>query len=237
MSLSRRNGRRRDPNGSYDSLSFEAPGPTIERSNEPPALLLEKPRERNWMWVCSALWAKSDSGARAHLNIPDTVMLRHGDLAEWIFTGRNGEVMRKAQRNCTVDRVMQTFTVAALSNRDNMHGAVAIVGEVGGELKVVDENDFEELLHGIPSHAEFIQAYVPPRGALGPQSIANFRGEYKLQMNGRVQMSVCRIENSQHPDGFSAPCRGAGGASGVMRSMNPQINSHVGEQTCRSKSG
>ena len=134
--------------------------------------------------------------------------------------------MRKAQRNCTVQRILQSFAMSALSNRENIYSGVAIVTERGGSMNVVDEDDFEELISAIPPNVQSVQAYIPPRGAAGLQSLANFRDEYKVHMNGRVQLNTYRLDSAKKPFGFVASRN-----EGMLRSMNTGTNKQLNEYT------
>ena len=88
------------------------------RVSRPSELLSETPRRHAWPWVVSSLWTKG--AGRCHVNLVDTVLCERGNFVAWYFTSsRTGEVLRKAEKNATVESVQRKFVRTALSYDDN----------------------------------------------------------------------------------------------------------------------
>ncbi|OQR83766.1 hypothetical protein ACHHYP_14328 [Achlya hypogyna] len=59
------------------------------------------------LYTC--LWIKSTTARPLQLRIPDTIVIEHGRLAQWFFTSKYGEVLRRRRDKLTKERVFRFF--------------------------------------------------------------------------------------------------------------------------------
>jgi hypothetical protein len=65
-----------------------------------------KPKPPSYVW--DSLWSKGTT-ARATLNVVDTLVFKQGQLNKWIFTSKNGRVVKKSDGNINMQTVKQHF--------------------------------------------------------------------------------------------------------------------------------
>jgi hypothetical protein len=65
-----------------------------------------KPKPASFVW--DSLWSKSTI-ARARLNVVDTLVFEQGQLSKWIFTAKDGRVVKKSDANLNMSTVKQHF--------------------------------------------------------------------------------------------------------------------------------
>ena len=58
----------------------------------------------------SLLWTKDELNFGPQINIPDTVVIKHGQPIAWYFTSKNGKVKRKLRQNLMSARIEEAFT-------------------------------------------------------------------------------------------------------------------------------
>jgi hypothetical protein len=83
-----------------------------------------KPKPPSYVW--DSLWSKGAT-ARATLNVVDTLVFKQGQLNKWIFTAKDGRVVKKSTANINMLTVKQHF--------------MRLAGEVGGDVVAVVDAD------------------------------------------------------------------------------------------------
>lgn len=107
----------------------------ITRDELPPDILREKPVRHGWDWAARCLW-KSTSTDRLHINLLDTLLLDQGQIAMWLFTSSNGQVLRKSEKNCTLEKARIAFSKHLQQYRHCSFNGFAVVYESNGAAKV-----------------------------------------------------------------------------------------------------
>ena len=157
-------------------------------------------------WVISALWERNQD--RAHLRIPDTVVYENGSPHRWLFTNKNGEIVKKRSLDFTA--IKNRFTRIALQNRGNDQRLVCVARYIDGRATVLNADEFQKLAEAKLEGLSAIQCYIHARG--GPGTV--YRNDYSV-VKGRVLTAT-----SKHAPG------GTGGASG-LRCFATRINEQL----------
>ena len=127
-------------------------------------------------WIFQALW-KHHAETRAKVCVPDTVLIKDGAPYRWLFTSRQGEVVRK--RALDLVAVRDRFSKISLVHKNNEQRLVATLRERGTSAfdpassipRHLDSEKFTEFvssrLSASGNSIVAIQAFVPSRGEAG----------------------------------------------------------------------
>ena len=127
-------------------------------------------------WIFQAIW-KHHAEARAKVCVPDTVLIKDGAPYRWLFTSRQGEVVRK--RALDLVAVRDRFSKISLVHKNNEQRLVAAVRERGQSAydpskiapRHLDSETFTEFMSSRLAQSGnsvvALQAFVPSRGEAG----------------------------------------------------------------------
>jgi len=152
-------------------------------------------------WIFQALW-KHHAETRAKVCVPDTVLIKDGAPYRWLFTSRQGEVVRK--RALDLVAVRDRFSKISLVHKNNEQRLVASLRERGSSAfdpaasvpRCLDSEKFTEFvgsrLAQSGNSVVALQAFVPSRGEAGTA----FHNTYEInpdELHGRVVSTTHRV--------------------------------------------
>ena len=73
----------------------------------------EQVTRRSWFWAFDALGRAKAGGARLPLNIPDTVLFTENEAVGWLFTSKEGFVMRRHTKRLRLDTIIDSVLSSA----------------------------------------------------------------------------------------------------------------------------
>ena len=79
----------------------------------------EQVTRRSWFWAFDALSRPKAGGVRLRINIPDTVLFNENEPVGWLFTSKEGEVLRRHAKRLRLDTICDTLLSYAA--RDAMY--------------------------------------------------------------------------------------------------------------------
>ncbi|GMF58403.1 unnamed protein product [Phytophthora fragariaefolia] len=138
-----------------------------------------KPVVRGWEWAHTSLWNET---TRCRVRMTDTIIFyrdpERGDISSynWLFTGKNGSISRKRMSkdgSLPVDKVRERFVHLSRQSSEKRLKWVAIVNFLDGSRKLVDTEEFEDILQAVKGmkresalikKIEGLQAYIPSGG-------------------------------------------------------------------------
>lgn len=181
-----------------------SPTPTATATTLPPTpsilkqsvatRLVNAPVDCPWEWTVRALWSKNQAEC-AYVNILDTVTLDGGALENYLFTNNSGQVMRKAKRHVTLQRVQAEFLRIAKADAgvDETYGGdtgvpddvpVCLAHKQDGGVEAMNAQAFMSMCKiGPGMDCAALQVHVSAKG--GGEGIANFSHEYRLNSQGQ----------------------------------------------------
>ena len=68
---------------------------------------------RSWFWAFNALSRPKPGGVRLPLDIPDTVLFVENEAVGWLFTSKDGFVLRRHTKRLRVDSIVDSLLAAA----------------------------------------------------------------------------------------------------------------------------
>jgi DNA-binding response OmpR family regulator len=160
----------------------------------------ENPQTMPEGWIFQALW-KHHAETRAKVCVPDTVLIKDGAPYRWLFTSRQGEVVRK--RALDLVAVRDRFSKISLVHKNNEQRLVASLRERGTSSfdpaksvpRCLGTEKFTEFIGSRLSQSGnrvvALQAFVPSRGEAGTA----FHNTYEVNLNdphGRSVTSTTR---------------------------------------------
>jgi hypothetical protein len=139
------------------------------------------------------LWSKDIGGQGALINIPDTVIYKFGQPAEWYFTSNKGRVKKKNRINLSPSRIEEAF-LKSITGYDVVATFISARSDVVGDNFGAKEHNVSSSL---PNGAE-MDAYQPLIEFLDAEGLQNFFHR-REGMNGILQRFVepktCNNEN------------------------------------------
>ena len=209
----------------------------ISRGTEKLDLLKEAPKRKGYGWVCQALQSSTSAGDRCSVNMVDTVLMSVGRPIGWIFTSRDGHVLKKGEGKLNLDTIVKQFAKTSLSYSPNQNPSklVLVVQEPDSSSNnFVPISQAMEYLRSPSSSAVSVQCFVPPRGGTDSGMFSNYRCEYLLDQYGRHVTRAFRLGVAT---GFATSnSSGTGGGSGaqtrsMVKSMDSSLNSTLSSHT------
>lgn len=85
----------------------------------------------DWCSFYALFW--NDKGIRCKVNIPDTVLFRHGQLSAWWANNKEGCIQRHTSQTTSVEAIRKRFLQVANDDESNYSKFVAVsrLGEAG----------------------------------------------------------------------------------------------------------
>ncbi|OQS02074.1 hypothetical protein THRCLA_05527 [Thraustotheca clavata] len=115
--------------------------------------------------LLTCLWVKPSKGKAVELQIPDTIVIDHGQFQQWYFTSKYGEILRRRRDKLTKERVFQFF-----QERLTAGIAAVFVHAVPTEKENVLYIEhltlpaLESLMYRISTiQSGMLQAFIPPK--------------------------------------------------------------------------
>ena len=103
-------------------------------------------RPLEWSIICSLL------GERCEVRILDTIFIEGGELIEWYFTSKEGEVMKKHDRNVTPENIIKQFNRYSKSSERNVDGWTSVLWHEEDESEVCEVSTSHDVTR--PSNPE-----------------------------------------------------------------------------------
>ncbi|EGZ16062.1 hypothetical protein PHYSODRAFT_316164 [Phytophthora sojae] len=110
---------------------------------------------RGWEWAHAALWNESK---KCKVRMTDTIVFHRdadrGDIDSflWLFTGKSGAISRKRMTkdgSLPVGKIRDRFLQLAGRSSEKRIKWVAVVNFLDGSRKLVDTEEFEEILQAL----------------------------------------------------------------------------------------
>ena len=78
-------------------------------------ILNEPTTPRDWQWVVRSLWRPTNAASpdKCQATLIDTLVIDAAAISGWYFTSKDGNIMKKSEKNCTADQIKATFAKAA----------------------------------------------------------------------------------------------------------------------------
>ena len=173
-------------------------------------------RTPSWLFDC--LWLGGEGTGRCRLLIPDTVLVEHGNFSRWVFTSRNGEVVKK--RSLDPGLVADRFVKLSLDDLHNTRRLAAVSRGEDGAVAFVQEADLLAFLRS-PSGVA-VQAFVHAKG--GNDTV--YRNDYRVANDkGKIITSTNKLVQ------WGAAQEGAMAVNPMVRSTAARLNDELDEVT------
>ncbi|GMH55632.1 hypothetical protein TrST_g11590 [Triparma strigata] len=147
------------------------------------------------LWCYQSLYSdKLDE--KTSFNIPDSILFENGLLDKWVFSNRQGQVVRKRPGNETQMSVKEKFAKIASASMTNYQGRACVLRHRDGSFSILDGQSFLEFAEVWPPsdpNILAVQAYVQGRGNQGTifrskYSVVNSSGRVSLQHSSFLSM-------------------------------------------------
>lgn len=119
-------------------------------------------------------------------NILDTVLIENGDIYGWYFTGKNGKVLKKMEKNVRMQHITSHFAkVGSAYDRNESTNYIAVLWTSVGYnsfngCSILTQEELQTNIETLPKGVSCIlHAFVQPRGQLDADQFGNFEYEYK----------------------------------------------------------
>lgn len=121
------------------------------------------------------LWTKDDLNFSPSVNIPDTIIIRHGQPTCWYFTSKNGRIKKKNRQNLLNARIEESFTKHLLGY-DVIATFISVAADDGtdtkeneanknAKLEFLDRAGLNDFLYKRGRHNNgILQKFVEPKG-------------------------------------------------------------------------
>jgi len=200
-----------------------------------------EPEVQPWEWVFANVWRKSSDAPPLHLLLADTIMAApNGELLQWFFTAKNGEVKKKnADKSCTVGfyaptAVREKFEREALAGAFNVGRYTTVVRRSGGaKAQLLDETTFRDMTkeNGDLSGILALQLYVHAKGGNATRYVCNYMLERKTRhlratVHKRVYMGADGVSSHRQGNDVAEPPRCA-----TLPSYGGMLNEHIIQMT------
>ncbi|KAE9001095.1 hypothetical protein PF011_g13899 [Phytophthora fragariae] len=191
-----------------------------------------EPVVHGWEWAHASLWNESK---KCGVRMADTVIFYRdadrGDINSylWLFTGKSGAVSRKRMTkdgSLPVGKIRDRFLQLAGRSSEKRIKWVAVVNFLDGSRKLVDTEEFEEILQAVDGgkrgsslikKIEGFQAYIPPSG----EEESHIQADFEVSKDGGSSLPDVRIE------------RRAGYLDERLRSTNAQVSLSLSTSVCK----
>ena len=204
---------------------------------------------RSWFWAMDKLHQKRPgvpgTVSRLVLPVADTVLYRDNEPWAWIFTSKDGEVLRRHSKRCRTELVVEgvmkrSLEDAAAAGSRLPHAAVIRRGtSTSNDIKasLVTEEDLTAMVGdggGLTSNLLALQACVHARAGSGTR----FRCDANREVDGLVMrftvQKLCYLGapttfDAPHPRSVAGAKLGIGPAfalKSTMKSFNDQLSAH-----------
>ncbi|GMI04272.1 hypothetical protein TrLO_g11513 [Triparma laevis f. longispina] len=139
------------------------------------------------LWLYQSLHSEK-LDEKSSFNIPDTILFNNGVLDKWVFSNRQGQVVRKRPGSETQLNVKEKFAKIASASLTNYQGRACVLRHRDGSFSLLDGVAFQEFAEVWPPSDPGIlavQSYVQGRGNQG----TIFRSTYRVvNSSGRVSL-------------------------------------------------
>lgn len=150
------------------------------------------------------IWAMGNlaSGGKLRLGIPDTILFQDGAPQAWLFTSKDGMVLKK--RSLRKSRIKDRFIRLSVSNPNNPQQRIANIRLTDGTIRSLGMEAFKDMMTKFPVTGpgiECMQCHVQGKGAAGTVYRNSYRvvNDKGLVVTGTRSFTTLTVEQAESP--------------------------------------